>query len=1018
MAEEIRIAIFLQGETFPFTHVVVLPTATLWDVRTQLESLRVCCGRLALRQWGFCALQPDEALLRVEEMLLNSQETLAAMAQRNAPLHERRAWHEARGEAITVVSSADEEALCTDDDDVMGPLMDYELMRLEAEARVRQDVVEQAELLRQKRAEHEGGHVVWRLFPRIFTKQVNVVVPRKGKSGRWWAPRVARVSVAEAQAVGYHPPGASPEGDLLPPRPYLGDLAVLRRRRKGGAAYSLAWLEVAFLDAATVRGHQAGQDAAALREAAAAGAEVVGQLLATSPAAREHVLAGQCDLGLNVLYEAVARGDASLAVLLLQSGADPYLADWGGRTPLHLAAAKGLLELVLVATTLHSHATPDDDGLRERWEEGLRMIRLGTPRPLPAVPPPGSPPLHRIVDHAGRTPLHDALHYRHAAVAVHLLKCGGHDLYARDRLTGLSVRQLFARAWPPSVAAAQGSVEWLEVWIDHLGLDLHKPAGLQRFTLMHHAIVGRSAAAVAFLLRRGFNPNMETPRSPLPHLLAKCGSPETFQAFYEHIDLLRLPFLHARNASDETPLHVAIRHQFHEMAARLLNSRYLKLAHLSAVDKQRQNPLHAAAAVGNVDTVVLILARCEGRAEVVCARDILGDPPLGVAIRAGNPDIVATLLACRTVDIDGLCSEGRTPLFLATCLEAIRATFVPNPDDAAMDAHDLYILPSPSGTPLPSRLVTPAVPVSMLTRVAMSPRGSYLPLPDTSDLFPVQVWDSGASSVAIPYHQSRRVLALNAQRPNAERRQRSLPVVLLKAHANLRSGGDPSRWDSPLHQAVRNVDPHLCAQFLAFGADPLLRYKGRSPVGLACDGGQVSLIDVLLTNLDTDLAAPPLLDFLLHEGEGRLCATTAAAVFVLQRTRLNVVRHGYPYLQYACKRGNLELLQHLLDAGCPVTPLPAGSPTGLPALGTGTPKRFDADLRRSASLPALISGKAVPPLRDLLRCAAHTTAPALPPDYRHALLRQAEELGCRMVLQGASPGPEPPRGVSYYDTQR
>lgn len=36
------------------------------------------------------------------------------------------------------------------------------------------------------------------------------------------------------------------------------------------------------------------------------------------------------------------------------------------------------------------------------------------------------------------------------------------------------MRQLFARAWPPSVAAAQGSVEWLEVWIDHLGLDLHK----------------------------------------------------------------------------------------------------------------------------------------------------------------------------------------------------------------------------------------------------------------------------------------------------------------------------------------------------------------------------------------------------------------------------------------------------------------------------------------------------------------------------------------------------------------
>lgn len=38
--------------------------------------------------------------------LLNSQETLAAMAQRNAPLHERRAWHEAVNSPLTHVSRA------------------------------------------------------------------------------------------------------------------------------------------------------------------------------------------------------------------------------------------------------------------------------------------------------------------------------------------------------------------------------------------------------------------------------------------------------------------------------------------------------------------------------------------------------------------------------------------------------------------------------------------------------------------------------------------------------------------------------------------------------------------------------------------------------------------------------------------------------------------------------------------------------------------------------------------------
>lgn len=53
------------------------------------------------------------------------------------------------------------------------------------------------------------------------------------------------------------------------------------------------------------------------------------------------------------------------------------------------------------------------------------------------------------------------------------------------------------------------------------------------------------------------------------------------------------------------------------------------------------------------------LGPCPAHAISLCASSPLrplGDPPLGVAIRAGNPDIVATLLACRTVDIDGLCA--------------------------------------------------------------------------------------------------------------------------------------------------------------------------------------------------------------------------------------------------------------------------------------------------------------------------------------------------------------------------
>ncbi len=42
--------------------------------------------------------------------------------------------------------------------------------------------------------------------------------------------------------------------------------------------------------------------------------------------------------------------------------------------------------------------------------------------------------------------------------------------------------------------------------------------------------------------------------------------------------------------------------------------------------------------------------------DVVAARNAAGDPPLGVAVRRGRPDVIRVLLACPNVDVDGWCA--------------------------------------------------------------------------------------------------------------------------------------------------------------------------------------------------------------------------------------------------------------------------------------------------------------------------------------------------------------------------
>ena len=994
--KELRVAIQLHEEAFPVAYVWVKPTASLLDVRRILEDASYCSGRLACRHWAFKGIEKDETLVALEAEVLKWEEKLAAIEDDNLPIH-------------SVIATYGQELLS-----------ENEAQRLETEVQLREYLASRMRSLAKKRRRAERGIAIWPLFPKTRAKQTHEATFRACTDGKYRKPKVVVSSACH-------------EG-TLPPTAFLRGHSVFREEHRFKDQYRVALLEIELVDTGGERHDAAVYTHGQIRKALWEAAGDLPGVLASAIVPREQILNVQTEMGHSLLHELTLCNDVANTELLLNNNADPYLQDWRGQTPLHYAAQLGHRDLVALYTAWDEAATATlaahtaDAAAAAAYQDLRKEIRhkvlTHKPPVAPFVPPRNSPRLHTIEDLQCRTALHAALHHGRLEVAVHLLRCGGYNVTRPDLTYGLCVKRLFAQRCPPSLAAARGELAMLDLWIDHMGLDVNKIVGIQKLTVMHHAVMAQQVASVRHLLQRGFDPNLFTPACPITHLIAHRRTPEIFFEYYTHLTIKPRIFFEHLDSTGNTALHVALSRGFHAMSARLLNARQMKLKDLAAVNKSGQSALHIAAATDNGEAVTLIAQRSDSDLQVMNARDGSGDPPLGVAVCAGHVNAVAALLRCPNVEVDCLCSADRSALFLAACLEPIRVYRGANPlGGLALKASDVegdcdpYSVRSPSGTPIPSRLASPAVPVSTQAKIIMSPN-PYLPPvavdhADAADVdldagdYRIKVYSSAHAQSPKAQHTPH-LQMLCDQRPNAEKRQQSIAMMLVKARANIAFGGAPAKWDSPLHQIVRNGDAHLCAQVLAHGGDVLLRAKGRTPLGLACERADKFLIQVMLSNVNGPLGSPVLLDYILCEGEGRLCHSTDATWYTLEKTGVDLHAHGYLYVYYSCKYGNISLLRQLLKAGAAVAaPLRLPNPQSPPGPGPGP-----------RAIPSLRAGpaKETTPVQCLLQCAMHSCDPAAPTTAKgeHHLLSHAEALCHQLLKAGARPGLDTSVGVPQH----
>lgn len=177
--------------------------------------------------------------------------------------------------------------------------------------------------------------------------------------------------------------------------------------------------------------------------------------------AYDETLAPILDLGLDILtaklIDAAQSGDLIRTKLYVQGGAKPELADYDGRTPLHLAAAGGHLEIMKFLQMQH----------------GVNV---------------------HAVDRYGNTPLHDAMVHNHKE-AVRWLKKKGATMtadsgYVRDR----DILQ----------AAADGNLEEVKWRIKTNMLVVHAE-DYDRRTALHVSSSEGHQAIVRELLRNGAN---------------------------------------------------------------------------------------------------------------------------------------------------------------------------------------------------------------------------------------------------------------------------------------------------------------------------------------------------------------------------------------------------------------------------------------------------------------------------------------------------------------------------------
>jgi len=337
-------------------------------------------------------------------------------------------------------------------------------------------------------------------------------------------------------------------------------------------------------------------------------------------------------LGWSPLYMAVQQNNEAMVTLLLEKGADPAQAPSSGETPLHVAAKRGELG---IARQLLLKGAPIEARTSAQYTPLLSALNGGAVQVAALLLERGADPKARAA--GGMTTLHHAAMLGSAELVQRILQCGVEVSVATS--SGVT---------PLHTAARFGRVDVVQLLLQHkAAVDVRDKQGR---TPLHHACEG----SIRFMSIARFN----APPRRIPHFV---GSPVTVEL------LLRSGAqVNARDASEQTPLHLAAWHGYRDVVRVLLD----RGADPNARDKGGETPLHGTArgyelALDNVTqhTCNPAVARMLVERGAQQVRDERGRTPLQVLSESCRKNGVeqAMLQARPTVDVDRLqqaCDKG------------------------------------------------------------------------------------------------------------------------------------------------------------------------------------------------------------------------------------------------------------------------------------------------------------------------------------------------------------------------
>ena len=357
--------------------------------------------------------------------------------------------------------------------------------------------------------------------------------------------------------------------------------------------------------------------------------------------------------GDTALHLALRGGRLEYVPLLLSSGADIFLANGKGETPLSMAIAL-------------ANAAPQSAGAAASGS----VPQTGKADPFAALQAVVTPANVGSRDNLGNTPLHLAVALQASPQAIALIASRGADVNARNNAGDSPLHLAVRKNWkaqgeailqakadifasnvkgetPLSIALASVlPVDWLFNSQTIVARDTYGD------TPLHHAARLNFDKAIDFLCLKGADPTARNSDGATPLAAAvKADAQAAATALLKDGASLA-----ARDAMGDTALHIAVLWSARRCLPVLMDAG----ADPDARNLSGESPLHQATKKRDVESLRFLM----GRGASVQARDNRGVTPLFVAAKSGAQDALKLLIAAGA-EIDARDLAGRSPLAAA-----------------------------------------------------------------------------------------------------------------------------------------------------------------------------------------------------------------------------------------------------------------------------------------------------------------------------------------------------------------